>query len=467
MPARSLMSRPSAANASTVPELSVAATRSANWSIYVLPRAGKVDDATTGSSGASSSDCVCDCDCDCVSPVADVRRRRGCSTRRGPADAVRDQRVAGEQREQQQPLENAGERFRQAEARLGEFAADVEHAHQDRRKDDPDRMQATDEGDDDRGESVAGGNVRRQLAERAGDLEPTGEPRHRTGEQQRRPERLARRKASVARRRRRQAADLKLEAGVGAKEQDPERGHGDERAERADVDPVAAVQARHLRRLQEGDRLREVVAVRVLPRPVDEVVEKLLGDVDEHQADEDLVGVEAVAQQGDDRRPEHAAEHAAGEHRQEEPVAGVLAREHRDAAGGDRADDELPFGADVPDVGAKAHRQAERDQQQRRRLDRELGQRVDALHRLDEEDREAAQRVLAEENEQAGADDDRDRERDQRRGDRHRPRRLGARLKPEHGSPRRRGSRDRSSIRRSARPSPGRSRRRARRGRGR
>ena len=41
-----------------------------------------------------------------------------------------------------------------------------------------------------------------------------------------------------------------------------------------------------------------------------------------------------------------------------------------------RAEHVLPFGADVPDVGAEAHREAERDQHQRRGLHRQLGQRV-------------------------------------------------------------------------------------------
>ena len=328
-------------------------------------------------------------------------------------------------------------------------------------------MQAADEGDDDRGEAVAGRHVRRQLAERPGDLEPAGEAGHAARDQQRRPERLPRREAGVARRRRRQAADLELKARVGAKEQDPERGDRDERDQHADVDAIAGEELGHLRRLQEGDRLRKVVAGRVLPRAVDEVVEQLLGDVDEHQADQDLVGVEAVAQHRDDRRPAHPADDAGGDDGDEEPAAGRRRRLHRHAAREERADDELSFGADVPDVRAKADREAERDQEQRRRLHRQLGERVDALHRLDEEDREAAQRVLAEDEEQARADDDRDRERDQRRGDRHRPRRLGAGLKPQHGSRSPRRPRGRSSTRRSARPSPRRWRRSARRGRAR
>ena len=49
----------------------------------------------------------------------------------------------------------------------------------------------------------------------------------------------------------------------------------------------------------------------------------------------------------------------------------------RNAAAGDRADDELALGADVPDVGAKADRQPHRDQHQRRRLEQQLADAVE------------------------------------------------------------------------------------------
>ena len=62
-------------------------------------------------------------------------------------------------------------------------------------------------------------------------------------------------------------------------------------------------------------------------------------------------------------------------------------------------------------------------------------ERVGALHRLDEEHLQAAQRVLAEQHEQHDADQHRDRQREQRRGERHRARRLRARLKPQHAPP--------------------------------
>src|SRR5438874_2439729 len=82
-----------------------------------------------------------------------------------------------------------------------------------------------------------------------------GEPGHAARDQQRGPERLARREAGVARGRRREAADLELEARVGAKEKDPERTDRGERDQHADVDPIAGEELRNLCRLEEGDRL--------------------------------------------------------------------------------------------------------------------------------------------------------------------------------------------------------------------
>ena len=49
-----------------------------------------------------------------------------------------------------------------------------------------------------------------------------------------------------------------------------------------------------LRRRSSGARLREVVAVRVLPRSADQIVEHLQRDIDQHQAREDFVDAEPV-----------------------------------------------------------------------------------------------------------------------------------------------------------------------------
>jgi hypothetical protein len=92
-------------------------------------------------------------------------------------------------------------------------------------------------------------------------------------------------------------------------------------------------QARDLRHRLEGLGLREVVAVRVLPRAEDHVVQQQRGHVDQHQADQDFVGVELVAQQGGDAGPGHAAQHARQQDGDDDPAAGVLAGQQRDAAG--------------------------------------------------------------------------------------------------------------------------------------
>jgi hypothetical protein len=104
--------------------------------------------------------------------------------------AVVDQRVAGQQREQQQALEHAGQRLGQAQARLRQFAADVEHAHQHGREHDAHRVQPPDEGHDDGREAVAGRHVGRELAQRPGGFQRAGQAGHAARQQQRRPQRL-------------------------------------------------------------------------------------------------------------------------------------------------------------------------------------------------------------------------------------------------------------------------------------
>ena len=60
----------------------------------------------------------------------------------------------------------------------------------------------------------------------------------------------------------------------------------------------------------EHPRLREIEAVRVLPRPADEEIQHLHRDIGQHQAGQDLADLKPHAQQRRDRGPGHAAEHA-------------------------------------------------------------------------------------------------------------------------------------------------------------
>src|SRR6218665_3601271 len=135
MPARSLISRPSAARASRVAAFIEAAVRSAIASISNRP-----------------------------------------PPRRGAAQAVMDEGVASQQAEQQQALEPPGDGLGQAQARLRQLAADIEHAHQDPREHDANRVQAPDEGHDDGREAIAGRYIGRQLAQRPGRFQRGGPP---------------------------------------------------------------------------------------------------------------------------------------------------------------------------------------------------------------------------------------------------------------------------------------------------
>ena len=78
---------------------------------------------------------------------------------------------------------------------------------------------------------------------------------------------------------------------------------------------------RDARLAQESDGLRKVIALGVFPGAVDEVAQQQVRHVHEHQADEDLVGVETVAQQRHDCRPDHAAQHATDEHEDDDAAA--------------------------------------------------------------------------------------------------------------------------------------------------
>jgi hypothetical protein len=116
----------------------------------------------------------------------------------------------------------------------------------------------------------------------------------------------------------------------------------------------------------------------------------------EHQRHQDLVRVEARAQERRDRRPQRAADRARDDHRRQQQRSLAAEEGQREAAGRDPAHDELALGADVPHIGAKTDGQPDRDQHQRRRLQEQLRDRIRILQRIQEEDGEAFERILAE-----------------------------------------------------------------------
>ena len=112
------------------------------------------------------------------------------------------------------------------------------------------------------------------------------------------------------------------------------------------------------------------------------------------------------------------------------PLAGIDRKRHR--AAGERADAVLPFGADVPDAGAKADRQADRDQHQRRRLDHQLRQAAQVVSGSMKMSDIAATGSLPSTANSTKPAEHRQHHRQERRQLEHRPRRLLARLEPQH-----------------------------------
>ena len=202
-------------------------------------------------------------------------------------------------------------------------------------------------------------------------------------------------------------------------------------------------------------RLREVESLRILPRAVHQPRHAELRDVDQHQRHEDLVGVELGPQERGNGRPQRPADRTGHDHHRQQERVRAAREVERDAAAGDRADDVLAFGSDVPDVGAKADGEADGDQHQRRRLEQELRPSVRILQRAQEEHAKALDRILAERGEDHESADERERDREERRRIAHRIGGLGPCFEPRpHDalpSPIRRPATCRSSRRRSPR----------------
>src|SRR5690606_6241803 len=145
---------------------------------------------------------------------------RGASTSMAsapPAQALVDQDIAGQQREQQDALEDAGDGAGHAQARLGQLAADVEQGHDEAGEHDTDGMQPPHEGDDDGGEAVARGNRGGELADRPHDFTGPRHARQGAGTQHAAPQRAARGKPGIARGQRRQAPHRQAIAGEQAR----------------------------------------------------------------------------------------------------------------------------------------------------------------------------------------------------------------------------------------------------------
>src|SRR5882724_579195 len=108
-----------------------------------------------------------------VSTIASMNSM-GNLRREHQTEAIEDERVAGEHVEQQNALEHLGQVQRHFERNLRGLAADEGQREEQRRDQDADRMEASEEGDDDRREAIAGRDVRLEMVDRRRDLDDAG-----------------------------------------------------------------------------------------------------------------------------------------------------------------------------------------------------------------------------------------------------------------------------------------------------
>ena len=166
-----------------------------------------------------------------------------------------------------------------------------------------------------------------------------------------------------------QAADLLCPAGTGAEQKHPHHQYAQQRQYQTDIDPRAFEQTRNLGRRFKGFGLRKVVTQGVFPRAVDQIAQDHDGDIHQHEADQNFIGMEAVSQPSGDARPQHATQCARQQQRHHHPCAAGFVSQQSHTCGEHRTHDVLPFCTNVPHIGAKAQRQPQSNQQQRRGFD--------------------------------------------------------------------------------------------------
>src|SRR3979411_153897 len=110
-----------------------------------------------------------------------MRPMGGLAVRSHEMNAVEDERVAGEDVEQQDALEDLGQIERNLHRDLRLLAADERERQEQARDQYPDRIQPAEERKDERGEAIARRTVVMQVTPRPGTLDDAGKPRQRPG----------------------------------------------------------------------------------------------------------------------------------------------------------------------------------------------------------------------------------------------------------------------------------------------
>ena len=208
-----------------------------------------------------------------------------------------------------------------------------------------------------------------------------------------------------------------------------------QRDQHAKMQPRSGDQDRHRGRVVEHLGLGKAIALRIAPGTGDQIDQDELRHIGQHQAGQDLVGVEARAQPGGDGGPGHAAQHAGQDHRRHQPARYAVVESQRPSP--PPASAPIVYWPSAPMFQTLARKPSDSPVAIRisgRRLDQQLGSAVAGGQRLDEEGVERLAGVLAQDGEDQRRGDEREDDRQQRRAIAPRPGEFAARFKPKHAA---------------------------------
>ena len=152
--------------------------------------------------------------------------------------------------------------------------------------------------------------------------------------------------------------------------------------------------------------------------------QQVQGDVIEHDAGEDFVGIETRAQPRRQPGPRRAGQGADEQDQHQRPATLHVDDVHRQCTAGQRAKQQLTFGADVPDSCLIRHRQTQRAEQNRQRFDQQFGDAIQVADRCDQQGVQGQQWVMPQRDKQQRATAQRQDSRQQRRAPQHQARLL-------------------------------------------
>src|SRR6476660_8629658 len=223
------------------------------------------------------------------------------------------QELASEQEEEDCALEHRSDRAGQADRGLELIAADQNDRHQEADRDDRDRVEAGEPGNDDRGVAVSGRDRALERVANSGDFAHPGDPGQCAADREDDDDHAGGAHAGVAGGAGVVADHVDLVAEARAAEDDHEHGRRDQAEAEAEVDAVGLVMGQG-GGVRERSGAGEAKGLGIAPGAVDEVLGEEDRDVVEHQRRDRLVGVELRPQHAGNRAPERAADRAGNQH---------------------------------------------------------------------------------------------------------------------------------------------------------